>query len=141
MKFRLGGLELVEEPRYWGSWKGRVVRAIAIDGARTWNEIRDDTGLSPKSLNRVLSELFNAEALEKRGENEYKVTYDLYKEYQEYFETIDKKTIATAVRVTEAEQKALVSWIDNWKDSMDLTFSLARGNYRYCYIPQIYQCL
>ncbi len=116
---------MAEDPRYWGSWKGRVIRAIAIDGAKTWNEIRDDTGLSPKSLNKVLSELFNAEALEKRGENEYRVTYELYKEYQEYFDTIDRKTIATTVRVTEAEQKDLVSWIDTWKDSMGLDFSLA----------------
>lgn len=61
---------MLEEPRYWESWKGRVVKAIAIDGVRTWTEIRDSTGLSPMSLNKVLSELFNADMLEKKGESE-----------------------------------------------------------------------
>jgi phosphatidylserine/phosphatidylglycerophosphate/cardiolipin synthase-like enzyme len=111
-----------KEPRYWGSWKGRVVKAIAIDGARTWNEIRDQTGLSPKTLNKVLSELFNAEAIEKKDENEYRVSYELYKEYKEFFDT-QVTTHPKTVKVTEAEQKDLVSWIDQWKDSMDLEFS------------------
>jgi len=60
---------LPEEPRYWGSWKGRVIRAIAIDRAQTWSEMRDITGLSPKSLNRVLAEMFDAEVLENRTLN------------------------------------------------------------------------
>ncbi|MGV9170534.1 MAG: hypothetical protein ACOC38_11415 [Promethearchaeia archaeon] len=38
-----------DEPTYWGSWKGRVVKAIAVNGTRTWNEIRYQTGLSPKT--------------------------------------------------------------------------------------------
>ena len=56
------------EPTYWGPWKGRVIKAIAIDGARTWTEIRDQTGLSTKSFQRVLAELFQYETIEKRSE-------------------------------------------------------------------------
>jgi len=109
---------------YWGSWKGRVIRAIAIEGARTWNEIRDRTGLSPKSLNKVLSELFDAEAIEKRGENEYRVAYELYKKYREYFESLDSADTLSQVEVTQDEQKSLVSWMDQWRDAMGLDFSL-----------------
>lgn len=46
--------ETVEKPKYWGSWKGRVIKAIALDGAETWDDIRDLTGLSSESLNRAL---------------------------------------------------------------------------------------
>jgi len=109
---------------YWGSWKGRVIRAIAIEGARTWSEIRDRTGISPKSLNKVLSELFDAEAIEKRGENEYRVAYELYKKYREYFESLDSADTLSQVEVTQDEQKSLVSWMDQWRDAMGLDFSL-----------------
>lgn len=115
---------MAEEPRYWGSWKGRVVKAISLDDARTWNEIRDQTGLSPKSLNKVLSELLSAEAIEKRGEGEYRVVYELYKEYKEFSETKGKTVEVKPISVTESEQKDLISWIDHWRESMDLNFSL-----------------
>ncbi|RLJ04569.1 MAG: hypothetical protein DRP08_01445 [Candidatus Aenigmatarchaeota archaeon] len=95
---------MTEEPTYWGSWKGRVVKAIAIDGARTWNEIRNQTGLSPKSLNRILAEMFNAEAIEKHGEGEYRVAYELYKEFDEAKGGV---TTSSPIEVNEAEQKSL----------------------------------
>ncbi|RLC75528.1 MAG: hypothetical protein DRI61_14735 [Chloroflexi bacterium] len=115
---------VVNEPKYWGSWKGRVVKAIAIDGARTWNEVRDQTGLSPKSLNRVLAELFNAEAIEKHGEGEYRIAYELYREYKEFDDAGCVSTVSKPVLVTENEQRNLVSWIDSWRESMGLDFSL-----------------
>ncbi len=74
------------EPRYWGSWKGRVVRAIAVDHAQTWNEIRDQTGLSPLTLNKVLSELFDAKAIEKDASGRYWVSKELYKAYKDYLD-------------------------------------------------------
>ena len=68
--------------RYWGSWKGQVIKAISIDRASTWSEIRDATGLSEYSLNTALSEMFDAGLLEKIDGN-YRVSYDLYKEYRD----------------------------------------------------------
>ena len=76
----------MQEPRYWGSWKGRVIKAIVIDGAHTWNEIRDLTELSPDTLNTVLAEMFNLKILDK---NEFKGTYwvsdEIYYKYRSYF--------------------------------------------------------
>ena len=54
-----------EKLRYFGSWKGRIIKAIAIDGARTWEEIRESTGLYRTTLNEVMSELFDAKVLRK----------------------------------------------------------------------------
>ncbi len=113
-----------KEPRYWGSWKGRVVKAIAIDGARTWTEIRDRTGLSPKSLNRVLSEMYDAKMLEKQGDSEYKVVYELYKEYRTFFEKQESKEQPKPVTISEGEQKYLIGWIDDWKKVKRLDISL-----------------
>jgi len=114
---------VAEEPRYWGSWKGRVVKAIAIDGARTWTEVRDRTGLSPKSLNRVLSEMFDAKMLEKQGD-EYRVNYELYKAYKEFFEQQEIVQKIESVSISEGEQKDLIGWIDDWKKVKRLEISL-----------------
>jgi phosphatidylserine/phosphatidylglycerophosphate/cardiolipin synthase-like enzyme len=113
-----------KEPRYWGSWKGRVIRAIAIDRAQTWAEIRDLTGLSPKSLNRVLAEMFDAEVLEKDREGEYWVTKELYREYVDFFAEQEAEVKSAPVRISEDEQKDLVSRIDEWREFKGLDFSL-----------------
>jgi hypothetical protein len=81
---------LSAQPRYWGTWKGQVIKAISVDGARTWQDIFDITGLSEYSLNTALSEMYNAGILEKREES-YRVTYDLYREYRDYFWKNDRK--------------------------------------------------
>ena len=59
-----------EKPIFLGSWKGRVIKAIALNGAQSWYELRDFTGLSPKSLNRTLAELMSAKALEKHTQKD-----------------------------------------------------------------------
>ena len=117
------------EPKYWGSWKGRVVKAIAIDRAQTWNDIRDATGLSPISLNKVLSELFDAKAIEKRPDNTYWVTRELYKSYRDYLGEHELPAESVRFRITEEEQKDLIVWIDTWKGVRTLDFSLKPGHF------------
>jgi phosphatidylserine/phosphatidylglycerophosphate/cardiolipin synthase-like enzyme len=123
---------LTKEPLYWGSWKGRVVRAIAIDGARTWSEIRDQTGLSPKSMQRVLAELFQLEALEKRVDGEetiYRVVPNIYKAYREFFESQQKDMKSDTAKITESDQKELINWIGQWMMSERLDFSLQHHHF------------
>ena len=62
-----------------------MIKNIAIDRAFTWEELRDLTGLSRTSLNLVLSELYDAKALHKNENGEYRVNFELYKEYIENF--------------------------------------------------------
>ena len=121
-----------EKPLYLGSWKGRVIRAIAIDGARTWNEIREFTGLSPKSLNRTLAELMNAKALEKQIHEEkatYRVSYNLYKEYEKYFNAQAADKISKKVSVKKEVQDAIVQWIGNWIQLNEKKIDLAPGHF------------
>ncbi|MHA1222041.1 MAG: phospholipase D-like domain-containing protein [Candidatus Heimdallarchaeaceae archaeon] len=122
-----------KELKYYGSWKGRVIKAIVIDGVYTWKEIRDSTGLSPDKLNVVLKELFDAGALKKIQKEEiqeYRVDSVLYKQYKEYFEKLhDNEKIAPKVKISEEVQKELAKWIDNWKDTKRLSFSLKRKHF------------
>ena len=101
-----------KEPRYWGSWKGRVVKAIAVDRAQTWSEIRDHTGLTPDTLNKVLSELYDAKVIEKDQDSKYWVSKPLYKEYKEYFDSQIAPKESVKIEISEEEQRDLISWID-----------------------------
>ena len=50
----------MREPKYWGTWKGRVCRAIAEFGPLTWDEIREITGLSSAQLNFHLNTMVSS---------------------------------------------------------------------------------
>lgn len=63
-----------------------MLRAIAIDGARTWSEIQEKTGYKPKTLNEIISELRSKDILSKNEYSFWIEDYDLYKEYVTYTE-------------------------------------------------------
>jgi hypothetical protein len=50
---------LSEKPTFYGSWKGRVLEAIVVDRAQTWEDLAELTSLYPNQLNAVLKELFS----------------------------------------------------------------------------------
>ncbi|MBM3292409.1 hypothetical protein FJY84_06990 [Candidatus Bathyarchaeota archaeon] len=116
----------MSEPTYWGTWKGRVIKAIAVDGAYSWGEIRDLTGLSTASLNQVLGELYDAKVLTKRDDGQYRVNFELYKEYNNYFKNLSATESASmkTVKITESQQNSLISRIDEWKKFKGLEISL-----------------
>lgn len=120
-----------EKLRYWGSWKGRVIKAISIDGAFAWDEIRDLTGLSAQSLNQVLAELFDAKAIYKNEAGQYRVNYELYKEYNDYFRNLSDNDVALEkkVKITKDQQSNLIGRIDAWKEFKGLDISLRPGHF------------
>lgn len=132
--FAFGDYDMViREPRYWGSWKGRVVSAIVTNGEQTWTELLEKTGLNVTSLNKVLAELFQAKAIEKKGEGtqaKYRVARDLYDQYRVFLKS---STSIDAVRVekplpstkfVQARRDKLVEWVEQWKRLKKLEFSL-----------------
>lgn len=118
-----------EKPEFYGSWKGRVIKSIAVDGATTWDEVRDSTGLSPKNLNMILKELYPIEAVYKANNGDYRVDYDLYKQYQEYFSETIETQIPTIVKISKSHQSALNRWIEDWKDVKALKFTLENKHF------------
>lgn len=107
---------MVEKPPYFDSWKGRIARAIVNDNARTWIDLREATGLAPKALNRVIAEMISGGGLEKKKDSTYRLEYGLFKQYQEFYNSLtDKQRSADKIRIKESDQKALIQWVDNWK--------------------------
>lgn len=120
------------EPRFWGSWKGRVIKAIAIDGAKTWDEIRDFTGLHAKSLKTALAELYELGVLT-RTDGIYSVSHDIDQEYKailHHFERSEDRANTTShVKFSQEKQQKLVSWIDRWRKLKGLTFPLEANHF------------
>lgn len=70
---------------YWGSWKGDVLKAIVVDGAKSWKELQEITQLKTYYLNQALSELYSAGVLRKKYDGTYEVIGEIYFKYQKYF--------------------------------------------------------
>jgi len=114
-----------KKPPFYGSWKGRVIEAIVHDGAKIWSEIADITGLFPQTLNKILKELFDADALSKNDKSEYRVSYDIYKSYKSFYETITKISKPTEkVKVSKEVKEELKRWIQQWGDVKKLDLNL-----------------
>lgn len=112
-----------EFPRFWSSWKGHVVGAVCINGASTWEEVKNETGLPPKSLNRALAELFELELISKNGDEEYRVEYSLYKEYVDYAKKQHKVDEST-VPVSKHHDSKLKKRVEEWLEFKSLSCSL-----------------
>ena len=81
-------------PPYLGSWKGRVLKAIAVHDIRNWNGLLSHTQLTPDSLNTALSELYNLALISRNQEDGLYWIEDvtLYHQYRSFFENIDVST-------------------------------------------------
>jgi phosphatidylserine/phosphatidylglycerophosphate/cardiolipin synthase-like enzyme len=119
----------VEEPPHWGSWKGRILEAIAIYNIRDWDGLLDHTELTPDSLNTALSELYTLNLLERR-EGTYWVEEGIYRQYRSYFENrqwLPEPLISTRKTGTQqivSDDENIVKWVTKWRDFKNLTFSL-----------------
>lgn len=121
-----------EKPRYWGSWKGRVIKAIVLNSAQTWDDIRDFTGLSPKSLRRALAEMYDVGILDKRTDGTYRVHNEVRREYEDFFNrqkiseepSMSDMNQKSPVKFPKEMQKDLIKWIAQWRDVKRLVFSL-----------------
>jgi hypothetical protein len=118
------------EPKYWGTWKGRVISAIVKGGTQTWTELLEKTGLNQISLNRVLSELYEAGAIKKTPRNDYRVSRNLYDEYKAFFRSgpaadVDEtKEQRFSARFAQISKNELIDWIEQWRRLRKLDFTL-----------------
>jgi DNA-binding HxlR family transcriptional regulator len=75
------------EPLFWNSWKGKILRAVVLDGVYEKSEMLKKVGLTEKQLETALDELLEAGLL---NHNEGKSRFwsnskELSKEYIEFF--------------------------------------------------------
>lgn len=105
---------MVVTPSYWHSWKGKILRAISIDGARTWNDIQQKSGLEPDDLNTALSELYELNYIIKEGDSYKILSNSLRKEYSEYDAYLKKGSKSNRVSTPEQVQKVRI-WLKKYK--------------------------
>ena len=109
-------------PIYWGSYKGRIIKAIALDGGRSWQDLQELTGFNPKTINSVLAELFNTDAIYKTKDNEYRVAKDIYKQYIEFFKNGGEESHET-LKLKEDDQGRIKREFQSWSDFKKRTIS------------------
>jgi hypothetical protein len=81
------------KPRYWGSWKGQVIRAIAeARTPLTLQEIISSSGLQPNAAAIAILELLEIGAVRYENDETHTVEPQLYYEYREYIERNLQKT-------------------------------------------------
>ena len=99
-----------KKPRYWDSPKGQVLRAIIIDKAVTWADVKIRSGLKHGMMYEVVGELLRADVLEYSKDEGFRIfNGELYKSYEN----------ATDQKVPEFKEPSrehidwLTSWIEN----------------------------
>jgi phosphatidylserine/phosphatidylglycerophosphate/cardiolipin synthase-like enzyme len=123
------------EPPYYGSWKGRVLEAIALENIRDWLGIQEYTQLTRENLNMAISELYNLDIIEKRKDDGAYWIKDIevVHLYRDYFEDLDEYK---SPLIQHGEQKEIVlekalpkddhiaSFVVKWRAFKNLSFSL-----------------
>ena len=91
----------IDEPKFWNSWEGRIIRAIVIDGLFTIGEIRKRTLLQEEPFEQALDELFQNDLLTEKHDGVFWVnSRELCYEYRTYFKNL---------------QNSLVYWVNQWR--------------------------
>ena len=124
----------VAEPPYLGSWKGRVLEAIAVENIREWNVILDYTQLTPETLNTAISDLYTLDLIERKDDGLYWIkNIDVYHQYRSYFQELQayrapliqhKEQHNPPQEKTLPKDDNIAKWVVKWRDFKNLSFSL-----------------
>jgi hypothetical protein len=75
---------MTDKPKYWDSWKGQILRAIIIDNASTWGEVKRNVDLTHKQMYKAVGELQRLNAIEYSKDKDFRVIdADLRRGYEE----------------------------------------------------------
>jgi len=125
---------IVAEPPYFGSWKGRVLEAIALENIRDWNNILDYTQLTPETLNTAISELYKLDILERKDDGLYWIKKkEIYYHYRSYFKNLEayktpliqhEEEKVTTLEKALPKDDNIAKWVVKWRAFKNLSFSL-----------------
>lgn len=79
--------------RFWNSWKGRIVRAIVLDGVYTKTELLKITKLKEENFEIALQELFQSKLIEE-NQDTFRVPKNVYKQCWEFFKDLQNKLVS-----------------------------------------------
>ena len=106
---------MIKEPRFWGSWKGRVISAVVLYDVHDWKRIQYFSELSPDILRKVLKEMFDLEILTKPYVDTYWLSEDIYNEYRDYYNLalpLEKEAIPKSTQPIY-EDTDIIKWISD----------------------------
>lgn len=84
----------VVKPRFWNCQKGRIIRAVVIDGIYTRDEIFTRTMLQQDQFERAVNELCNDKLLTEKYDGRFWInSRELCKEYRTYFYQLKNKLV------------------------------------------------
>jgi hypothetical protein len=135
----------MDEPKYYGSWKGQVIEAIVTNGAMDWTGLLDFTELSPKSLNKAIAELRQTGILTEK-DGQYRVSHEVWKEYKAFFSSqetttedkiVEKDTqtikgiggVISASISSYGKQNDVKSWVNEWKKVNNLNIPIESNHF------------
>ena len=121
-------------PPFYGTWKGRVLEAIALESIRDWIGIQEYTQLTEENLNRALSELYTLDIIERKEDGAYWIKdIEVVHLYRDYFEDLDEYK-APLIQHEEPKEivlekvlpkdENLASFVVEWRAFKHLSFSL-----------------
>ena len=90
-------------PKYWGTPKGQVIRAIAEKRALQYDELLSETGLEPSQLDTAIEELMDDGVLDLKDWDQHWVDNDLWHEYRAYLGDERSKEIVEERRMIALE--------------------------------------
>jgi phosphatidylserine/phosphatidylglycerophosphate/cardiolipin synthase-like enzyme len=128
---------IIEEPPFYGTWKGRVLEAIAVENIRDWVGILEFTQLTRENLNAAISELYRLDVIERKEDDGLYWIKDvvLVHQYRSYFE-FDSTDDYDAPLIQHEEEKEitlekalpkdenLANFVVKWRAFKNLSFSL-----------------
>ena len=95
---------------HWNTWKGRLVRAIVLNGVYTKSAILKATNLKEEEFERGLNEL--SQLVEEREDGKFWVTRELYGKCMSYYGKL---------------QETLVDWVDKWRKEQGITSRFSKN--------------
>jgi len=130
-----GQIEMItKEPPFYGSWKGRVLEAIAVENIRDWNGILEYTQLYPDDLRTALHELYDLDIITRQDDHLYWIKdIVLYHQYQAYFEGTEEygtpliqheQSMEVALERALPKDENLAKFVVEWRTFKKLSFSL-----------------
>jgi phosphatidylserine/phosphatidylglycerophosphate/cardiolipin synthase-like enzyme len=124
----------VAEPIYYGSWKGRVLEAIAVENIRDWTGILDYTELTRETLNTAISELYTLDLIERKDDGLYWIkNIDVYRQYRSFFVNLEaykapliqhEEQKETTLENALPKDENIAKWVVKWRAFKNLSFSL-----------------
>lgn len=79
------------KPKYLDTWKGKVLKAMAVDGGETWRELQSFTQLSTNALKKAIGELIKYKIIRKREGRPTKyigLNEEIFQAYRNYYNAL-----------------------------------------------------